>query len=772
MSITAIQDLIDRQVLNTELLSQFIDLESGDTSLRFESEYWDYKREIFDIENSSVVAELAADILAFHNTKGGYVIFGITNDYAVLGCDEGIACDIDSNKLNSKIQKYVGGAFYCRYSPIVVSLAGTRKVLSVVFIPPRRGPAIRVCCNGPGASPLFKKGEIFLRVGDQRKRAQSDAELTFALTPPSPEVLVGSRQVGTEIVRPGFVLLTGDYATYFGDVTRAPLIKETIEQTLFGKWDVVLLRGVGGVGKTALSIEVTRHLALDSEYQGAFGGIISLSTKAEELRPYAIRAIEKRIASYDDFLDEIMRNLPWQGEIPQETNEKAKLAGELLRKNNILLMIDNFETLDSRESRITRFLRDLPIGTKTLLTSRRIPLQLPVLDLEVPPLDQEEAKALALAEARHQRVDDAITGRYLGQILEISSRLPLAIKWIISCSKNQNHLLQLIDEYRRSKPTPNNLCEFCFTFEYNSLSSSAKSALALLPVFDSFPTTQELAVAADVEKDSMALAVEELENFSLVYRRFSTSKDDDVLEILPLTKSFAKTKLREFGDLDKQARRRLKSYYGASISELLRAAEEMVSRGVTTVARQFVDEEILEREPNNPRALYIKGQTYENDMQYTSAIHEYRSALDGAKNSKNKEIHVATMLRLVALAKYEPGLSKEELIGLLSDAYDDSGDIRIALELARALRMADKDSKAFRYYQKVFENSDKVTQVEGEEATMFLFHHYRERRGPKDALEFLKRAIKSYPESRNMLTWEKRLMEELGVISYKSEWKP
>ncbi len=768
MSIKAIEDLIDRRVLNSEMITQFVDPDSGGANLRFESEYWDYKRELFDIEDPTAIAELAADILAFHNTKGGYIIFGITNEFAVLGCDEGTAHRIDSNKLNAKIQKYVAGAFYPIYSPILVSCGGTRKIIPVIFIPPRKGPAVRVRCNAPGEPPLFKKSEIFLRVGDQRKRALSNADMAFAAAPPS-DVLVGSRQVGVEVVRPGFTLLKGDYATFFGDVTRAPLIKETIEQILFDKWDVVLLRGVGGVGKTALAIEVTRQLALNAEYQGAFGGMISLSTKSEELSPYAIRGIEKRIASYDDFLTEILGNLPSSAEIPENSDEKAKLLGTLLRKHNVLLMVDNFETLDSRESRITKFLKNLPAGTKTLLTSRRIPLQLPVLDLEVPPLDREEAKALALAEARQQRVDDGITSRYLDQILEISSRLPLAIKWIISCSKNPNHLVQLIEEYRRSKPTPNNLCEFCFTFEYNSLSPQAKTALALMPVFDSFPTTQELAIAADLKEDSMAVAIEELENFSLVYRRFSATRDDDVLEILPLTKSFARTKLRELGELDRFARRRLKSYYGASIPELLKAAEEMVSRGATAVARVFVDDEILEREPDNPKALYLKGQTYEKEEQYTSALHEYKRALAGAKDDVEAQIEIT--LHLVALSRYEPGLSKEDLVRLLTSTFDASGNVKIALELARALRMADKDSRAFQYYQKVFENREQVGPSDGEEAAMFLFLHYKERRGPKFALEFLKKTLKSFPESRTMLNWERKLMEDLGIISYKSEWK-
>ena len=45
MSISAIQELVQKQALNDELLSHFINTESGSVVLRFESEYWDYKRD-------------------------------------------------------------------------------------------------------------------------------------------------------------------------------------------------------------------------------------------------------------------------------------------------------------------------------------------------------------------------------------------------------------------------------------------------------------------------------------------------------------------------------------------------------------------------------------------------------------------------------------------------------------------------------------------------------------------------------------------------------
>ena len=95
MSISAIQELVQKQVLNEEVLSHFINAESGSIVLRFESEYWDYKRDLPDLSDPIKVAELAADVLAFHNTRGGYLLFGITDDYIILGVHEQQALDLD-----------------------------------------------------------------------------------------------------------------------------------------------------------------------------------------------------------------------------------------------------------------------------------------------------------------------------------------------------------------------------------------------------------------------------------------------------------------------------------------------------------------------------------------------------------------------------------------------------------------------------------------------------------------------------------------------------
>lgn len=765
MSLVAIKELIHRQVLDEELIQHFVDLRSGHVIHRFESEYWDYKRELCDIDASEKLAELAADVLAFHNSRGGYIIFGITDDFAVLGIHDDGALEIDSNKLNKKLRKYIGESFHCRYAAIASAIGGTRKTLSVILVPPRNGIGVRTGCAAPGAEPMFKKGELFLRANDRKKRAETDADLLYLFSPPEPEVIVGPRQLRIDVPRPGFRLFRGDYGRFVGDTTREPKIARTIEELVLGKWDIVLLRGVGGVGKTAVAIEATQRIATDPSLKDAFGGIISLSAKSEQLTPFDRNPIEPEISSYDQFVHQILVNCDWDGDIPKQLYEKENLVRRLLKEKNILLFIDNFETIESRESRISQFILGLPPGTKTLITSRHLPQDLPVLAIDIPPLDRREAEILALAEATDQRIGTATTDRFLDQIITISGRIPLAIKWIISCSKNADHLRQLMEEHGRGKPKLQDLSEFCFTFEYNLLSPTARTALILFPVFRKAPTLAELAVAAEIPGEQMRAALDELIDFSLVIPEHSQARNEEVFRILSLTASFAESKLVGAGDLERQAKRRLRAYYGGSIPELLVAAEDLLSRGSTAAARKYIDEEILTRDENNASAFYIRAKTFEQDFNYTAAIKNYQLSLTNA--GRNSALVAESALRISALARIEPQISSEDVIPLLEKAHSVSQDMRLALELAKTFSMLGKASLALEYSQKVFQNYSAKNRDHWEDAVVFICRDQRSNLGDEVALAFIRKALKLCPDSRVIARWEQKLMEALGLLDYK-----
>lgn len=372
--------------------------------------------------------------------------------------------------------------------------------------------------------------------------------------------------------------------------------------------------------------------------------------------------------------------------------------------------------MEVRESRASAFLADLPSGARTLITSRHQPLSLPAYPIDVPPLDRTEAEALANLEAALQHVDPTITERFLDQIVTVSEHVPLAIKWIIACSKNADHLVQLLEEHRRGKPALANLCEFCFEFEYNLLTPTAQRALCLFPLFQRAPTLRELTVAADVRDDVMQSALDQLIAFSLVIREHTQTRDEEVFRTLRLTLSFATAKLRGWGDLDKQAKRRLKAQFGPTLPLLLKAAEEMIERGATGVARRYLDEEILERDPSNARAFYLRGLTFEQEFDYSSALQDFQRALRSV--GTDPPLLSDAVLHILSVIRSDPR-PKEDKIPGLARAYEVSNDPRLALELANLFTLLEKMDDARQYYQKVFRTYIPAQQTAWEEAFVF-----------------------------------------------------
>ena len=638
----------------------------------------------------------------------------------------------------------------------------------MIFIPPRKGTAIPIGRNAPGPNPAFKKGEFFLRANDRKKRAQTNAELSFLWSPAEPEVVVGSHQLRSVSPRSGVKLFVGDYKEFIGKETREPKIAATIDALIYGKWDIVLLRGVGGVGKTAVAIEVTHRLA--NEYQEYFGGIISMSGKTEELTPYERRGIKPEIASYEEFLRQFLINTEWEGDMPDGVAAKQALVKDLTMRRNILLFIDNYETIESYESRISDFLRNLPSGVKTLLTARHQPKDLPTLPIDIPVLAKTEAQALAYSEADAQRIGIATIERHLDQILEISSCIPLAIKWIISCSKNADHLKQLIDEHRRGNPALANLCEFCFTFEYNLLPPAAKTALALFPLFHSAPTAREVAVAADMEADVISSALDELVDYNLIMRERSPASGEEIYRILELTASFATTKLRAFPDLERQARRRLKQYYGASIPVLITAAHEMISRRAYATAREYIEEEILDRDPENATAYFLRAQTFEKELNYIEALKDFETALEKARS--DRDLCAEAALQILSLRRTDPQYSREAMIPILDRAHGASKDVRLAAEIAKIYEMQGQTEPALEYYMKVFKSYSAHCQGIWEDAALFVALHRQRTQGSEQSLKFVREALAICPGSKRLARFEQELMMEVGEIHIRTRRLP
>jgi predicted HTH transcriptional regulator len=84
-------------------------LERAENAKR-ESKYLDFKRE-FDIASPASWCEIVKDIVAFANSGGGVIVFGVNNDGAASGADVSALLGLDIADVTNKINRYTGFQF-------------------------------------------------------------------------------------------------------------------------------------------------------------------------------------------------------------------------------------------------------------------------------------------------------------------------------------------------------------------------------------------------------------------------------------------------------------------------------------------------------------------------------------------------------------------------------------------------------------------------------------------------------------------------------------
>ncbi|GAC1609792.1 MAG: hypothetical protein NVS3B3_17100 [Aquirhabdus sp.] len=150
-------------------------LKSGDQFLPIECELLDYKEKLPD--DSIGIAKIIRHIIAFHNTFGGYLIFGIAETVAetqfdLVGC--GRSTEFDLKQLKDRIYSYAG--VHIALSIWDQTLDETNVV--GLFVPKRIGATpVFFGKEGPQdkGKAIFKKGDIYVRRGDNSEPAAGDS---------------------------------------------------------------------------------------------------------------------------------------------------------------------------------------------------------------------------------------------------------------------------------------------------------------------------------------------------------------------------------------------------------------------------------------------------------------------------------------------------------------------------------------------------------------------------------------------------------------------
>jgi Putative DNA-binding domain len=147
---------------------------------RRESKYLEFKRE-FDTSSAAAWCEVIKDVVAFANSGGGVIVFGINNDGSDSGVDVSILLQLDIADITNKIHRYTDYQFadieimeVNRDSKAFVAMIVSRAEVPIVFTRPGTYDV-----GDRQQKTAFSKGTIYFRHGAKSEPGTRDDLITW-----------------------------------------------------------------------------------------------------------------------------------------------------------------------------------------------------------------------------------------------------------------------------------------------------------------------------------------------------------------------------------------------------------------------------------------------------------------------------------------------------------------------------------------------------------------------------------------------------------------
>lgn len=605
-----------------------------------ETEYWDYKvtGPSPGAGQPEEWADLAKDVMAFHNNKGGVIVFGVGNGFNVVG----FRSQLDSKLLNDRLRKYIGDKVWLDYHRL--NIKDDQSHIGMVIVPPRGPVILRFLKDSPSnrGKYLFRKGDSAIREGDSSKLLKDILADTFEARVRAPEF----GQVYA-IDEPFFRILNPEYHDFIERTEPCRQIERALQDP---RTSVAQITGVGGAGKTALAT----WAVLRAYERKQFQFIVSTTAKDRELTTHGIQSLSPKLTSYESLLNSVLDVLGFPDLKSHSIEEKEKEVRALLHNSGGLLFVDNLETVD--DARIIQLLDDLPVGVRALVTSRRDTVRFSVFPIQLEWLREQEGRAFikSLGHLPGLGFLHDLPSAVCETIRKACDGLPLAIRWAVARAKNAAEAIKIAAAITGSGKLGEELLEFSFRRVFDSLSKDERSLLQVLSLFQQPQPSEVLYVGSGISQLKMVDTLSALIKDALVQRYFDEERNDYTYLLLPLTRTFVYSQVKGSANLESDIRNRLKSYFDAHdvhdpaervvVREVRQGRSEAESglidlaiaadrQGDKNAAKELL-EQALARNPKNYRAAQLLAELYRHKFRSTAdALRLYEQAASCAPST-------------------------------------------------------------------------------------------------------------------------------------------
>lgn len=282
-----------------------------------------------------------------------------------------------------------------------------------------------------------------------------------------------------------------------GLIGRDSYIKDIKKLCLTSPYPTISIVGEGGVGKTALALQVAYEILEESD---VYDLIIWVSSKTTQISINEINEIEDAITNSIGVFDEISKQLSDISH--QSIEDRIQEIIEYFSEFKVLLFIDNLETI--LDDRIRSFVGNIPQGSKIVITSR-IGLGAYEYPIRLKGLEENYASQLLRKIAQIRQVD-LLAKCPERTLISYSKRMscnPSYIKWFVNCvatGKQPEEILQNSELF----------LDFCMSNVYKYLSNDAKTVLTAMQCAPGYKDIPELAYLTDFDALKIRNVVHEL----------------------------------------------------------------------------------------------------------------------------------------------------------------------------------------------------------------------------------------------------------------------
>jgi tetratricopeptide (TPR) repeat protein len=334
-----------------------------------------------------------------------------------------------------------------------------------------------------------------------------------------------------------------DYGRFFGRESEMAHIRSILRPYPHSQYPVVAIDGIGGIGKSALALEVAYSYLRDQDQtppEERFGAFIWASAKTSVLTADGILSRQRGNRTLEEIYTTISVTLGREDITRAQPEEQTDLVRRALGQQRTLLIIDNLETVDDQH--VLAFLRELPAPTKAIVTTRhRIDVACPVRLLGL-----GKAEAMALIAQQCTEKGAALVDSEALELYRLTDGMPLAIVWSIAQIGYGYTAQSILQRLRESK---GDLPHFCFDTTLELVGQAAHRILLSLAVFAGTASREAIGLVAGFGMDSPSRDdnLTQLERLSLI-NRDSTGR----FHILSLTRQFL---LGQMSDIEVQSLR-------------------------------------------------------------------------------------------------------------------------------------------------------------------------------------------------------------------------